>query len=262
MTKRLTFFLFLVALLFHSCHQPKSNFELVLPSSDAKVHLYFNLNDGEPYYLVYFNSEIVMDWSLLGFTSRDGVKLSEGLQVVKTESRSGQSNDEISVNPAFPFPDNYNELIVFLEKKSPVSEQVAIIFRAYDKGIAFCYLFPENEKSDEVFLLSEETQFDLYGVDSIWQVEGLDHPLEEKSKIQENKNNELLDLPVDFKCSNGLPVTISECKTIGYPSMKLHRRTPGKPEFEFQPSDHRSSEKWIIERGVNTPWRIICFTKI
>ena len=229
--KTLVVFFLIILPLLYSCNKPKSNFELVLPSPNSRIHIYFNLDNGEPYYLVYYKNKIIIDWSLLGVTLKNQIKLSEGLLFVKNTAHSNSSNDLLIVKGGLPLADNFNEMTVFFENKSLAKEPFAIVFRAYNNGIAICYSFPENESQDKVFLISEETQFDLYGNDSVWGIaESIKH-IGDSAFTTEPGIVEELDLPVNFISADGLMISILETEVSGYPEMKLRKRTSDRPQY-------------------------------
>jgi hypothetical protein len=261
MKRFVVFFLILLPLLY-SCNRPKSNFKLVLPSPDSRIHVYFNLDNGEPYYLVYYKNKIIIDWSLLGVTLKNQIKLSEGLLFVKNRAHSNSSNDLLIDKGGLSLTDNFNEMTVFFEKKSLVKESFSIVFRAYNAGIAICYSFPENENEDKVFIISEETQFDLYGNDSDWRISGPVKHAGDSTFISEPGIVEKLDLPVNFISTHGLMISISETEVSGYPEMKLRKRTSDKPQYIFQSDELKALEFITIDRGVKAPWRTIRLTEI
>jgi alpha-glucosidase len=198
-----------------------------------------------------------MDWSLLGFTLKDQYNLVEGLKVVRTESQSNSSNDTLALEGA-PFHSNsYNELTLFLEKHDHKREQFAIVFRAYNNGIALSYFFPENEKTKEVFLQTEETQFDFYGNNSDWRIHDSTKINKENLQNPEEDFMQIIKLPASFVSQNGIKVSIFQNKMPGYPEMKMKKRIQTKPEFSLQIDDSGSMEYFKYGRGIKTAWRSI-----
>jgi hypothetical protein len=257
MAKRLLILLIIIFPLFHSCGKPKNNYEFVLPSPDSKIHIYFNLNKGEPYYLIYYKDEIVIGWSLVGLTLNNQVKLTEGLSVEKTESNSVALDESLKVKGGFSMIKNYNESVIFLKRDSPPQEQFALVFRAYNDGISICYFFPENKNEGNVLILSEDTQFDLYGADSSWQVSDAKEPL---YTLNDKETEPEMYLPVSFASTQGTMITISETEVTGFPAMKLQKRILSRPSYSLQPQKFRSSDYITIKRNTNTPLRIIIIT--
>lgn len=228
-----------------------------MPSPESKVHIYFNLHLGEPYYLVYYNKDILIEWSLMGFKLANNQDFTERFSLIKTEAKSVQISETQESKDGNQFSENYNELSVFLQKENDPKEQLIIILRAYDNGIAFTYLFPGNEKSETVTLVSEETQIDLYGSDSNWSNVLKADSLVEHPHLPENVADDLLDLPAQFISTDGIQITFSEIPAKGFQTVKLRRRTNDQPHYSVRFKDNFQSERIEFQRNLNTSWRFI-----
>lgn len=242
---------------FISCNKTINNFQLVIPSPDSQIHVYFSLNNGEPYYLVYYKDQIIIDWSLLGFVLKDQVNLTKGLNIIKTESRSTTSNDTLISNETSLLSDGFNEMTLYFEKSGPEMDQLAIVLRAYKNGIAFCYFFPGKFPGDKLTILTEETQLDIY--DDKYRLLKRDSILigiENKETIEKNYN-EGINLPANFISGEGICISVSETELSGYPKMKLVRRRPDKQSFSFQLAKSEPDDYFSFSRNLKTPWRII-----
>lgn len=225
-----------LALVLTSCNKPVSSYETILPSPDLKTHLYFNLNEGEPYYLVYYENNILIDWSLLGFTIDDTINFYEGLLVNNVESRSASQGNEDS------FPDidlqlnTFNEITVHLSKTSCPDIQLSIVLRVYNNAAAFKYIFNQINDNRRV---KEITELDLYNTVEI--------------------KNDTISIPYAFVSSEGYKIEYLQSVVQDYPSMKLATRTRGGDEYRmiFASDDQQAVS---VSSGFETPWRIIHFT--
>lgn len=246
----------LLVLFFTSCRNSNNNFETILPSPDSKKHLYFNLNDGEPYFLLYYEKHILVDWSRLGFVVDDSINLSDGLVFDNIVTRtSTQSEDDL-----FPVTDDgfsvFNEMIVYLAKPGNTHIQISVVLRIYDNAVAFKYIFnhlPGERKAKEI------TELDLH------------NNIFNKALISNTDLNEasFFELPLEDIDTLGFPATfISEeafeleyMESISnkYPSMELIRRTPDRAEFKMIYSDDKI-QNVQINKNFETPWRIIYIT--
>lgn len=252
MTKALLSCIILI-LLFSSCQQSNNKFERILPSPDSKKHLYFNVNSGEPYYLLYYEKNIIIDWSLLGFIIDDTIKFSEGLLLESIETRTSSHRVEDNF-PDIPVNlDVYNEMTISLGKKDCADVHLSIVFRIYDNALAFKYVF--NHLGVETNLI-EITELDLYN--NFFQKVALGDPKHGKMKMLEFPLEEIdtLLLPATFISNENYTVVYVESISQGYPSMKLVRRTPDKAEYQMKYVDN-SMKEISINNGFETPWRII-----
>lgn len=246
----------LLVLFFSSCRNSNKNFEKILPSPDSKKHLYFNLNNGEPYYLLYFENHILIDWSMLGFVIDDTIKFNEGLLVDNVVSRTSTQREEDLFPDAGTGLSVFNEMTIYLDKEGCSDIQLSVILRIYDNAVAFKYIFnhlPGERKAKEI------TELDLH------------NNIFNKALISNTDLNEasFFELPLEDIDTLGFPATfISEeafeleyMESISnkYPSMELIRRTPDRAEFKMIYSNDKI-QNVQINKNFETPWRIIYIT--
>jgi len=112
-----------------------------------------------PYYRVTYKGTAVLADSPLGLDLAGGEALDHGLEVLGTESRSGDSTWENAFGAKRTIRDRYNELVVSLREKIAPHRRMDIVLRAYDEGVAFRYVLPEQEALGEVAIASESTGF-------------------------------------------------------------------------------------------------------
>lgn len=151
-------FILIIASLGFACSNSTSHYKTVIPSPNARVHIYFELNNGEPYYLVYYKNEILINWSALGLIT-DSDSLTHGLYLkeTKTEVSSWPINQEPGA--MFDMDEQYNDMLLVFAKDSNPDIEIKIQLRAYNNGFAFRYIiFPENfEKNTK--LLEDASSF-------------------------------------------------------------------------------------------------------
>ena len=99
--------------------------------------------------------------------ARAGVRrsgpLGEGLKVVGTRRPSRDETYAIPVGKASSARDHHNELVVSLEETAPPRRRLDLAFRAFDDGVAFRYLIPEQEPLAEFVLTDEHTRLTFPG---------------------------------------------------------------------------------------------------
>jgi hypothetical protein len=243
-----------------SCNKPKKSSELVLPSPDSKIQFYFNLNVGEPYYLVYFNNNIVVDWSSLGLTLDNGVSFTEGLVIIGSETRSVYSEEKITLTDGTLLTEKYNELIVYLKKESISDVMIGMIFRVYNGAVSMSYFFKENRENENINILSEETQFDLYNKNTDWIILEK-YNFEKQNDITDAKSSDTLNLPATFISKEGIEVSFFETVKTGYPEMKLVRRSSENMEYKCFLNKKQGEAFFQWEPGEVTSSRILTLNK-
>lgn len=229
-----------------SCSGPKSNFEAVVPSPDANIHLYFNLNQSEAYYLVYYQKTILIDWSRLGLKSDGGRSLYDNLKVAGSESGSTINSDKIwDVYPGFR--NTYNQIRIQLKADAGPDHDYFIVFRAFDNGIAFRYEFTEQFYAKDL-KLNDFTELDLFTSENTWEVQT-------DSLFKEIPDTVIL--PATFRSYESFYVSISENFENGLVEQELFKRQAGIPEFLLLNNEIGFSELEMTENGFATPWIIL-----
>lgn len=244
---RTLFISFLLILILSSCRNSDNNFETILPSPDSKKHLYFNLNNGEPYYLFYYENQILIDWSMLGFIIDDTIKFNEGLLVDNVETRTSLHSEKDLFPENLPDLGSFNEITVDLNKVD-CDIKLSVNFRIYNNAIAFKYvfIFPGNERK-----VNEITELDLYN--DFFEKAEINYPKQNIINIEEV---DTLYIPAAFISDETIKIDYLQSITYDYPGMKLVRRTPDKAEFQMRYTDD-FIRNIKMKSGYETPWRII-----
>lgn len=255
MHKALLFCIVLIILI-SSCQKSNNNFETILPSPDSKKHLYFNLNEGEPYYLVYFEDHILVDWSMLGFVIDDTIHFNENLLVDNVVTRTS-SQDKEGLFPGIKTNlGSFNEMSITLYKENTQDLKLMVVMRIYDNAIAFKYKFnfAGNDRS-----IKETTEIDFYN--NLFEKVEITHTFINKDSIVKHTIDEVdtLLLPASFISEESYKLEYLESAAQDYPAMKLLKRTPDKAEFQMKYSDD-AMDKISVKSGFETPWRIIYIT--
>lgn len=251
------YFLILLLPLIFSCNKPKDSFEAIVPSPDSKIHVYFNLNKGEPYYLVYYKKEIVIDWSSLGFILKDNDSLIDGFVVIARKTRSVNEISDTVLGDLFSLKNKYNELAISLQEEGASGRKFDIVFRVFNNGIGFRYIFPEQEGLTNVEIVSEETEFRL-GSDCIaWWIPSDSIGYESFYRNTSVKEIETVNIPVTFELKNGLYISIHEANLTDYARMTLKRDAEDELEFDCYLVPFPDGIKVKTKTPFKTPWRII-----
>ncbi|MFH0759209.1 MAG: glycoside hydrolase family 97 catalytic domain-containing protein [Bacteroidota bacterium] len=153
-----------LAFLLTSCQQNSNTWQLDSPSQKIRVDLSM-MNSGESEQLFYTVSlddngtlKEVMDPSLLGIVREDG-RFAENLELMSVEEENNVTEVYTLVTgKKLECLTAYNALHLTFRNKN--KQKVALIFRAYDGGIAFKYHFPGSSENS-VRVTEELTAFDF-----------------------------------------------------------------------------------------------------
>jgi alpha-glucosidase len=114
---------------------------------------------GQLAYRVAFRGKPVIEWSNLGLLLEGSPALGPGVQI---ESSWASSQDETWTavqGKANPIRNHYNAVAVRTVETGANGRRLTIEARAYDDGVAFRYVVPEQPSVKELRILNESTQF-------------------------------------------------------------------------------------------------------
>jgi alpha-glucosidase len=132
-------------------------------------------------------------------------------QAVQKGSRVRASDTTYTVpfGKSNPVRDHFNELTLDLETAAGPVRKIQLVFRAYDDGVAFRYVVPEQAGVESIEIMDEPARFDLTGNPQTWPLyrenyttshEGLYAP----ARLSELATNQLIDLPFLAQYEDGI----------------------------------------------------------
>jgi len=278
MNKRIFFLIIGILALF--TWQCARDSQTSVQSPDGQTEVEFMLTQkGQPAYRLIHKDAVVIDTSLLGFDFKDAPSMNEGWNVEKTVRSKANNTWEMPWGEQKEVVNHYNQITISLKEENSPSRKLNLVFRAYDDGVGFRYVFPKQDNLQEVFITDENTQFNLTGDHKTWWIPGDWHIYEHlynttpftgidatskrndpnlaQTYIPENAVN----TPVTMKTDQGLHLSFHEADLTDYAGMTLKVL---KDELMFQSelvgSDLRD---YKVERKVpfETPWRTIQISK-
>ena len=292
-------FLFLTIALFSisAMAVDNANKPLNLNSPDGRFKLVFNVNQqGKPYYNLQFNGKTVLNDSFLGFELKKEV---EGKQETfdNTKHLTLEPIDnkpnlflgfEIGVSHISSFDEtwqpvwgeekeirnHYNELSVELYQKMN-DRTVWIVFRLFNDGLAFRYVFPDQKNLTYFIIKEEKTEFAMTGDHTAWWVPG-DYDTQEyaytKSKFSEIRNllpsairsnasqtpagPTCVQTALMIKTDDGIYMNIHEAACVDYATMHLNY-DENSHKFVSLLTPDAMGDKGYIQTPFNSPWRTI-----
>lgn len=177
-------------------------------------------NAGRPYYSLRRGGEVILLPSALGMKLKDG-SLDSDFRVVafaratKDETWRQPWGEEVDVR------NHYNELTMKLAQKKGLQRQLNIVFRVFDDGMGFRYVFPEQKQLKDFVITDEATEFCFKGDPEAWTLpydagyyEGLwtkDH-LSKKGKVC---------TPVTIEAKPDLYMMLHEANLTDYSSLNV-----------------------------------------
>lgn len=250
----------IVLFLFSACTHSTS-----VLSPDGKLAVTFHLTEqGQPVYSVQAEGKSVIDVSPLGLVAQE-LDLSEGFYLADCDRLSTDYTWETVWGEERLIRDNHNEMTVCLLHKSGL--KMHIVFRCFDDGFAFRYVFPEQDVK-QLTITDELTGYRFAGDPETWSLpwrteyyEGL------WSKAPLSAKSDTLCSPLTMECADGYAF-LHEAALTDYPAQNLYMAdgvlrtylTPWR-EQESAFSSHCSDVKAYISLPFATPWRMVILTK-
>ncbi|PYV17446.1 MAG: glycoside hydrolase family 97, partial [Acidobacteria bacterium] len=134
------------------------------PSRELEI-AFATLADGAPAetgqlaYHVTFRAKPVLDWSNLGLDLQGAQLLGREVRILASDASSGDETWSAPHGKANPIRNRYNAVTVRAAETSRPTRRLEIEARAYDDGVAFRYVVPEQPVIRELRLTAEATQF-------------------------------------------------------------------------------------------------------
>ncbi len=254
--KRLSRYLLLL-LICSSIESLRAEEPLTVSSPDGHIIISVKLDNGRASYSVTKNKKVVIAQSALGFKLKNTISLDQGFKLIKQEKRTFNETWEQPWGEKRFIANNYNELSVQLQENKRMKRKLTIIFRAFDDGFGFRYLFSEQQNLTDFVIADEETEFNLPAVCNAWWI-----PVHSDNSYYESiprhtaiNKVDTINTPVTLETKDGLLLAIHEANLTDYASMTLVRRDSSKLKCDLVP--WANGDKVYAKAPFVTPWRTV-----
>ncbi|MDR0830644.1 MAG: glycoside hydrolase family 97 protein [Prevotellaceae bacterium] len=259
-SKKLVSIFALCSLLFalYSCNGQQVQ---TLKSPDGNIEVTFGIKDSKPYYSVLKNGAEIIKPSALGFLLNENDNFCCDFIILGTENDSKDETWQQVWGEEIDVRNHYNELTIKLQEKGGKKRILNIVFRAFDDGVGFRYVFPEQENLKEFEIADELTEFNLAQDFDIWSQQSRDKDYEtlfHKRKISEISDT--VNTPVTIELADGGYALIHEAALIDYAAMNLYNPNAAGaglqpvPESNGQGTDYKSAPAGATLKADLTPW--------
>ena len=211
------FYLLPLLLLFAACNQQPQ-----ISSPNGQVTLTFRVNkSGVPQYSVSKNNTTLILWSSLGLACAEQ-DLTSGFEITDTESQFFSDKWETVWGEERVIEDRHYEMRVALLHQSGV--RMDVLFRVFDDGIAFRYIFPEQEMRS-LTITDEISEYRFAADHAAWSIpwrteyyEGL------WTKAPLSEQTDTLCSPVTLELADGGYAFVHEAALYDYPAQNLYMK--------------------------------------
>ena len=223
------------------------------PAKILKVTL--QVDGGTARYQVERLGDAVVEGSKLGFELRDG-RLDRDFEIIGSSTRAFDETWEQPWGERRVTRNHYNELTVSLRQTAGDKRRLDVVFRVYDDGVGFRYVFPQQPGMVEAIIDEELTEFAIAQPSTAWWIpagEPIHYEyLYARTPLQEVP---LAHTPITLRSHSGLHVAIHEAALVDYAGMWLRRTDGQRLRAQLSPS----AEGWKVRRTLpfSTPWRTL-----
>ena len=209
--------------------------------------------DGHATYSVARGGAAIVAPSQLGFLFTDAPQIFRNLAL---ESQSTRDADGTWTQPWGEWTtirDHYRELTIHLRETSPRHRALDVIFRVFDDGVGFRYVFPD---AGPVNIAEELTQFRIAQAATAWWCPAFESNREEmlyhRTPIAEIG---IAQTPLTLKLADGTHVALHEAALVDYAGMNVAKVEGGLLKTVLTPS---STGPKVSRTGpFATPWRTL-----
>ncbi len=223
------------------------------PGKILKVTL--QVDGGTARYQVQRLGDAVVDASRLGFELRDG-RLDRDFEITGSSTRAFDETWEQPWGERRLTRNHYNELTVSLRQTTGDKRRLDVVFRVFDDGVGFRYVFPQQPGLAEAIIDEELTEFAIAQPSTAWWIpagEPIHYEyLYARTPLQEVP---LVHTPITLRSDAGLHVAIHEAALVDYAGMWLRRTEGQRLRAQLSPS----ADGWKVRRALpfSTPWRTL-----
>lgn len=240
-----------------------------LNSPDGKIRVTFRSTDSLPIYSVAYKGTVLVDAAPLDliFKESSGAAsfFTHGMKVRATH-REGIDAYTLPVGRNSAVNDRYNESSITIEEPRLRHRRLTLCIRAYNDGIALCWVFPKQPGWTRYELLAENTGIRLAG-NPFLQASCLPNYTTShegryiRRPFSETVSDTLMDMPVflEFPGAAGggdpLYMAVTEARLVDYAGMYLVKHNGMlKSDLSPLPGEDGIRVKALLPH--RTPWRV------
>ena len=253
--------------------------QYTIQSPNGKLQLEWSLSDdGQPMYQARMGDKVVLQPAGIGFELEGADAMRSGFTITDGSKVSTRETWEMPWGEQREVVNHYNEVTLELREVEGAQRPLHIISRVYNDGVAFRYVFPEQEGVDSLRILEEKTHYKLtadhtaywipgdwdiyehlYNTTKVSEIDALtkrDHPSLAQTSIPVNAVN----TPVTMKAADGdYYLSFHEADLTDYSGMTLMLEN----DLGMVSNLVGGRRKAKVARALpfRTPWRMVLITE-
>lgn len=239
--------------------------EQVVASPSGQTEIRISDENGQANFSLKFKGQSLVAPSPLGLVLDKGGLLSRNLKIASASTRKVDETYELVVGKTRTVRDRYAETTVEFLETNGLQRRLKVIARAYDDGVAFRYVLPDQPNLAGVAVRGEETKFEIAGDDRCWALnlgrfgtshEGEYDPIPAKSF----RAQALYELPVVCQTKTAA-FALAEADLKAWAGLYLTGREDGGPGLQAKLSPRLDDPAKAVTTRIGTDtvssWRVV-----
>ncbi|OGD19341.1 MAG: hypothetical protein A2W03_18625 [Candidatus Aminicenantes bacterium RBG_16_63_16] len=216
------------------------------------------------YWSLTYKGMPVLVESALALQFNDMPPLGKDLAVKKSGTRAVRETWQRVWGKRTNVLDAANELQLDLEETGAPHRKITLLFRAYDDGAAFRYVFPEQAAFSDFRLAAEESEFAFAGIPRVWAADYGGFVSHQESEFNETAINDLspekpYGLPMLVKSDGDFWAAVTEADLLDWAGLYL-TRDRARVNSLVSVLSPRPDELGVAVRSRaprRSPWRVV-----
>ncbi len=198
---------------------------LQVQSPNGRNAVTVEVREGGLFYAVTRDGRKLVEPSRLGFLFRNAAPLRDNLSVTGSQPSTFDETWEQPWGEVRRVRNHYNELLVSVAETAAPNRRFDVVFRAFDDGIGFRYVFPAQPALQSFEIMDELTEFSFADNARAWWIPSDRPRLDRSEMLYSSGPLSVLDsvqTPLTLETRDGATVmVIHEAHLVDYPRMFL-----------------------------------------
>ena len=205
------------------------------------------------------DNKSVIKKSYLGVSLKDG-QLFEDFKVTKTSRNQLDETWQQPLGEELNIRNHYNELTLHLQQKKDKKRMMNIVFRLFNDGMGFRYVFPKQANLNQFTIIDEKTALTLPWDGSAWTIptEGTHYyeGLWTKAPISEKPT---VSTPITMEVNDSLYLVFHEANLTDYATLNYHPQKDqnGQVILSSELTPWSNGDKVYAATPFVSPWRTV-----
>ena len=255
----------LMPLILFACSEPDSqsqahqtsaaNASYSIASPDGNNVIQFALSNGKPQYEVSHSDQRIISPSAMGFVFKGDSDGFGPMDVTGTSEISLDQTWQQVWGEKQDIRNHFNGMSVDLQETTGQKRKLSVEFRAFNDGIAFRYLYPQQGEG-ELVIMDELTEFNLTNDGTAWWIGAYqDNRYEYITTESALSTLDKVHTPLTIKTDKGLHLSFHEARLVDFASMTLARQEGTAFKADLVP--WADGDRVKTDGSFTTPWRTL-----